>query len=792
MQAVQVMIHQGLHSPEQFFDYLCPETISLSPRELIGRRVLVPFGGRQAEGIVLNIAEHPHPNAKMLYQVMDNETIVPETLLKLAGWMAEFYACPLSSCLRLMVPLLLHRPHRRSFFLHEKAQARFPEIQRQYAALPGAFWQAAAAGEMSEKEVRSWLTPSQIEELQQNQILVQGAEYYAGNLRLPHQVYVLADGTEPAMRLNPRAKKQRELLEWVKLRGEIPVKEIRERFSPAVIRGLVDKGILYSRMPGIREEMPRRCLTPEQQAVLERIEADGAWNGFREILLYGVTGSGKTEVYIQAIRSCLQHGRNAMLLVPEIALAQQAFHMLQNRIPNLVLFHSEKSAGERYAVWKQMKEGEAQVVLGARSALFAPLENLGLLIIDEEQESSYKNETMPCYHTVEVARQRMRTERGILLLGTATPTLESIRRALEGKTEMLSMKERISPTPKPTVYLESLRRQRNGLTPLLAEKIEERLKRGEQTLLFVNRRGYSPRVICMSCGEIQRCPHCSVALVYHAADQKNHCHYCNFVQEADTVCTACGSSSLQRGGLGTQKAEEWCRRLFPQARTARLDLDAAAKKNYREELLQRVKNGDVDILIGTQMIAKGLDFPNVSLVGVADADALFSLPDYRAAERAVQLLFQVAGRAGRAEKPGEIVLQTFQPENPLFQVVAQGDYMAFVRQELALRKQMGYPPYTHIGRILVRAKEEQKGWDTMQELRDILLEMLDEQEWKGELIGPAPCAVYRVQDWFRFQLFIKTEHRVWLASVIHHLRKWEKFFYRRNIRMEIDIDPIQA
>ncbi len=793
MKIAQVVIHQGVYSTSAPFDYACPP--SYASEDLVGRRVQVPWGHRPAEGIVIGCFERKEEIAlKHIQKIMDDEPVLSKTMIDLGKWMAQFYACSLSACLRPMIPALLNRKRNICYILSEPAKKEATMIAQKYPFFTADFFDKITQAPMTQKEMEKWMTPEQIQILVKDRWMIQSAEYSVGNIQTADWVYTVIPeknlvDNDP---IGKQAVKQQALYQWLLQRGEIPIAEVREKFSLAVIQALQRKQKIQKRPPKISIREPNWQFNSDQLNALNRIQEHLQKQRFKELLLYGVTGSGKTEVYIQAILRCLAQGRNAMLLVPEIALAQQTYTMLKNRIPQLALFHSGRSAGERYEAWKRVKEGEARVVLGARSALFAPLENIGLLIIDEEQEMSYKSETMPCYHTVEVARQRMQMEGGVLLLGTATPTLENVKKTLNGSMEMLLLPNRVATSPSPLIQIENLRKRKDVLTPLLESKIQERLDRGEQTILFVNRRGYSPRTVCMTCGEVPKCPHCSVALVYHQDDDQNHCHYCNYHAPAQSVCSSCGEATLQLIGIGTQKLEALCKQRFPQASIARLDLDAAARKNYHDHLLQQLHNKEVDILIGTQMIAKGLHIPDVSLVAIVDADALLSLPDYRAAERAVQLLMQVSGRAGRADKQGEILIQTFQPENPLFQILLQQDYLAFARKELLLRQRMDYPPYTHLCRILTRSKNEEKSLQAIREMAAYAVEWLwDNEERELSLVGPAPCAVYKVQDQYRYQLLLKARSRSLLVSMVHRLIELEKKFRLMHVRLEIDFDPVQ-
>jgi primosomal protein N' (replication factor Y) len=502
-----------------------------------------------------------------------------------------------------------------------------------------------------------------------------------------------------------------------------------------------------------------------------------------------VTGSGKTEVYIRAVLHCLQLQRTALILVPEITLAQQMVQMLSSRLPGVAMLHSGMSAGERYQEWSRIRSGEASVVMGARSAVFAPLADLGLIILDEEQEDSYKNEEYPRYHAREVAQERARRDGGVFLLGSATPRVETLAEVLAGETHMLTLKNKVAAVPRLHIQLEDSRQlYKQSLGALLTQEIAASLSRREQVVLFVNRRGHSPRTVCRRCGSRQLCPHCAVALVYHADQGKHICHYCNYALEVIDRCGTCGSDQLAVAGAGTQRVEEEVRKLFPAARTERLDLDTRRKKGYSKSVIQRMQQKEIDILIGTQMVAKGLHFPEVSLVGVIDADALLALPDYRAEERAFQLLLQAAGRSGRGDAAGRVVIQTYQPENPLMRLLLQQDYLQFALQEIDKRKTLGYPPFEHICRVVLYGKNEALVKAKITALGRVFAELLDAQEHAFAVLGPAPCPLSKIKDRYRYQLMIKSPYRAFLVSVVKRL----KLRAEPQVQAEIDFDPVNT
>jgi primosomal protein N' (replication factor Y) len=778
----EVAIRSSGAISDDIFTYQVPE--ALQEQIALGLRVEVDFGGRRREAYVLALsltapAEANPPAAKEIVTALEEYTLLTPEMVTLGVWMADYYACPASLCLDIMIPGRFSRARgRKVFWAADAPEPEHPFLQ--YLAQNGPLPWEEALQQVYLKELDAWRREGII-----------GYTFRYRHEALPPelkaQVYVAQAAAES---ISPRARKQRELMAYLQLRGAVGREELRRHFSAAVLRAALEKGWIAPQSPKVRAiEDPDYALSAGQQAALDYLTGALDRKKFAAAILFGVTGSGKTEVYIRAVTHCLRQGRSALILVPEITLAQQMLQMLSARFPALAVLHSGLAEGERSREWERIRRGEATVVMGARSAVFAPLRAIGLVILDEEQEESYKNEERPRYHAREVARRRAYAMEAVFLRGSATPTVEALAEVERGETALLTLQNRVATASQLHISLEDRRQfQRQNLGPGLIQAISASLQQREQVLLFVNRRGYAPRTICRSCGSPQLCPHCAVALVYHVDLGRHVCHYCNYSPPHLDSCGNCGSEKLTLTGLGTQKLEEEVRRLFPEARIARLDLDTRRRKNRAEEILQQMQRKEIDILIGTQMIAKGLHFPAVALVGVVDADALLALPDFRSDERAFQLILQVAGRSGRGDMEGRAIIQTYQPDNPLMRLLVRQDYLPFASREMEKRRSLDYPPFTHFCRLVVYGKNEALVQARIAEITGLVTDLLDAQEAPFSLYGPAPCPIRKVRDRYRYQLMLKSPHRPFLTSMVKRL----KLRASPETRLEIDFDPVST
>lgn len=675
---VDIVHEQVAHT----FSYLIPEGMRLS----VGQRVEVPFGPRRKEGVVVGFAENcdvpPEKLKPVLAPLEDYPAILP-SLLTLARQMAEDAHCPLAETLRLMLP----------------AEMRGGRVQVKHQTM-----------------AKLCIPPSRVEEA----MAAQGRSAKRRQL-----LQLLADG-------QPRPVGELKLL----------VREPMDALRQLEAAGLVtlSQEEVLRRPGGAMQEprMPDPALTPAQEEVLS-VMLPELERGRGRFLLHGVTGSGKTEVFIRLVRSTLAQGRTAMILVPEIALTPQMVSWFRGRFGAVAaVLHSRLSAGERFDEWRRIRRGDARVVIGARSAVFAPCENLGLIVVDEEHESTYLSDRHPRYDARQVAARRCSNEGATLLLASATPSILSFAKARRGDYTLLEMPHRVMNRPLPQVEVVDMRKElesgnRSVFSGVLLRALQTCMRRGEQAMLLMNRRGYNSFVSCRSCGHVMKCPNCDVSMTYHVSGGDNllHCHYCGHAEPPPSLCPECGSRYIRYFGAGTQKVEEELHRLFPGVGVVRMDIDTTSGKDGHQKLLDEFRSGRARILVGTQMIAKGLDFPRVTLVGVVAADMTLNLPDYRARERTFQLLTQVAGRAGRGEIPGQVVVQTYKPEDPVIQAAAAQDYRAFFQEEFDRRRRGLYPPFTIMARLLVEAEKEQNAKETAERLYQACMRLMEAHPlWK--------------------------------------------------------------
>ena len=673
-QVIIDIVHENVASP---FTYRIPEGMSIVP----GQRVKVPFGHREKEGIVLSLTEDCDLDPARIREVshaLEEYAAIPPELMALARELAAEAHCPLAETLRLMLPAQMRG-----------GRVRIRTIRVAQAALSGeAMLKAAADEKRSPKR--------------------------AALLRL------LADGQARAV--SDLAQQVRD-----------PKPALDKLAADGMIRMTEEESL---RIPGVAFQSPAEppfTLTAGQREVLDEILPTLGVPGGR-FLLHGVTGSGKTEVFMEAVRHTLMMGKSAIILVPEIALTPQMISWFRGRFgPVAAVIHSRLSPGERYDEWRRIRRGEARVVIGARSAVFSPARELGLIVVDEEHESTYFSDHHPRYDAREVALARCRRENATLILASATPSVLSFARARRGDYMLLEMPRRVNDMPLPEVEIVDMRQElengnRTVLSNALRKALKERISRGEQAMLLMNRRGYNSFVSCRSCGFVVKCSQCDISLTYHigSGDGLLRCHYCGQSVPPPQTCPACGGKYIRYFGAGTQKVEEEVRKLLPGATIARMDYDTTSGKDGHGKILEEFRSGRANILIGTQMIAKGLDFPRVTLVGVIAADLTLNLPDYRSRERTFQLLTQVAGRAGRGRRPGRVIIQTYKPEDPVIGFAARQDYRSFFESEFRRRRTGLYPPFTMMVRLLAESSREDAAENAARELEQETRRLLDE------------------------------------------------------------------
>lgn len=794
MEQVEVLINLPSPSLNRTFSYSIPE--HLAADAVFGKRVLVEFGRRKLEGFV--VGEQPRTEVKKLkpiLKVLDPQPVFNPELFKLAVWVAEHYMCSLSRVLNTMLPPLLHK--RRSRFVIPLVESESYESTNdpQIVDNKALFIRLWEQGEISLRTALKYTSREILEQLQEQGLILLGGSYE--NYREYKEDSVYSPGifnvADDMPRLKKRAPRQAQIMQIV-MENEIDCRALEQKFSRSSIKSLLNKGYLTVRKRQLPVQRPSYQLTDEQHQVLNSIIQAISKQTGTEFLLHGVTGSGKTEVYLSAAEFAIRKGYQVLVLVPEITLTRHLTGIFSSRIPEMAVLHSGMPDLERYEEWKRIRDGEVQLVLGTRSAVFSPIPNLGLIIIDEEQEYTYKQEENPRYHAREVARQRACMNKAVLVLGSATPAIETYHRSLAGKSSLLTMSDRIDDARLPKVYIADMRKhfaagQRSILSSLLQEKIAAALKNHEQVILFINRRGYAPVTLCRACGMISTCPHCSVGLTYHRDLNQLVCHYCDYHMPVPLQCSSCGSSYIQQSGHGTQRIEEEVLSLFPQARIERLDLDNSRRAGVQERVLRLMREQEIDILVGTQMVAKGLDFPNVSLVGIVDIDGLINLPDFRAGERAFQLMVQAAGRAGRGEKPGEVVFQTYQPEHPVIKKAAAQDYTGYFMEEIKWRRLLVYPPFTSLLRTVVTSVNQTRAEQVAQDLKKWIEDLLLERDELITLLGPAPCPIAKVRNRYRYQFFLKGENVVLLRSLGTYIVDTGSY---PQVKIDVDINPLST
>src|SRR5271157_3461753 len=787
---------------DQPFTYTLPET--LRHRAHPGCSIVAPFGTRRLTGVILRCHDEPPAMAtREALRLIDAEPVLDAELLALGRWIAGYYCAPLGEVLRGMLPLASEirrgkvwsltdsgRDAARQLVLDTSPDDPVSKILRMLDRRPLSAAYLAKALPLADKAIRA---------LERKHFIVaEQVETDRDPLRAPAErlrIELAAPAGE--LKLN---KPERELRAFLELHpGSHNLKDLEGmvRNASMAARSLARKGLVRLKPESVAMALvPARArheLNPAQQAAFEQIRDAILTRQFRTFLLHGVTGSGKTEVYLTAIEAVLAQGRSALLLVPEIALtpamAGQFFLRFGDRV---AILHSAFTDVERTEQWRRIRSGKASVVVGTRSGVFAPVRDLGLIVVDEEHDGSYKQEETPRYNGRDVAVVRAQGAGACVILGSATPSLESRYNAEKGKYTLLELPGRIEERPMPLVELIDMRqefletRKQATFSRKLEEAIGQRLENGEQTIVLLNRRGFSSFVACRACGERVQCMNCSVTLTFHKRDRRLLCHYCGYAEKVPSVCPKCASEHIYFLGLGSERVEEELHRAFPAARIARLDRDTVTGKRQYETILHDFREGNFDILVGTQMIAKGHDIPNVTLVGVVSADVGLGVPDFRAAERTFQLLTQVAGRAGRGSVPGIVLIQTINPDHYAVRIAAAQDYQAFYEKELAFRRMMRYPPFSAMANVLVRSEKKEMAMRLSSEL-GILLTPAPE---KLRVMGPAEAPVARVKNEYRYQFLIKAASRTALNELLQRIRSFALERKWGATALVIDVDPL--
>ena len=789
MQIAKVIVDVPLMQTDRPYSYAVPKEFSTMLE--IGMRVHVPFGkaNRLIQGIVVGLLEERTIGLKEIVEVLDFTPVLNEEQLWLAEELRKSVFSYKISILKAMLPGFLNSSydkilHAQPALTKEDRMLIFGNVdQRHFSSLDKTL-QAKVMRLTRQGAI-------QLEYQATDQKHIKTEKWY----RVHHERLGQLD-------IPNRAKKKQALRSLLQNQTSLQrLADLKETFSREVIHYFIEQDVLQV----IEKEVSRSetyfenvsatsalVLNEEQKVAVQAITQQIGHTG-NPFLLEGVTGSGKTEVYLQVIQEALSRGKTAIMLVPEISLTPQVTNRFISRFGKKVaILHSGLSNGEKYDEWRKVERGEAQVVVGARSAIFAPLKNIGAIIVDEEHEASYKQDSNPRYHARDVALLRAKYNQAVLVLGSATPSLESRARAGKGVYHFLQLTKRANPQAQiPEVEIVDFRdyigqNEASDFTPVLLEAIKDRLEKKEQVVLMLNRRGYSSFVMCRECGTVDSCPNCDISLTLHMDTKSMNCHYCGFSKVIPHSCPNCSSRSIRYYGTGTQKAYDELAETFPQARILRMDVDTTRKKGSHEQILKKFEERHADILLGTQMIAKGLDFPNVTLVGVLNADTALNLPDFRSSERTFQLLTQVAGRAGRAEKAGHVIIQSYNPRHYAIVFAKNQDYEGFYAYEMGVRRQLSYPPYYFTVGITLSHKIEAEVIKKSYEVLNLIRSGLSN---KVQVLGPTPKPIARTHNLYHYQLIIKYRFEEHLQDVLNQVLDWTQEKDNQNLRLIIDKEP---
>jgi len=786
--------------PDRFSSELCP-----------GHRVLVPLGRRWMTGIVVDFVDHPEiQNLREIEDILDPYPLLTSKLLKLTRWIAEYYLVSWGEVIRTALPPGIFRKSRFIIYKNNKnnaLDASLSDIQKDILTIvqeKGKISLQSLEKRLGQKKIRFVIGKLEKLKLIRTEHILEESR-----VRIKSEKWIsLREEFDPetVKNLNKKAPKQADTVSMLmKYGGEVRRSDLDIDFS--ILRKLEKNGwidiwekeVFRESYQEIKSDSPRTyTLTEEQARAFSEIDNALKKKHFHVFLLHGVTASGKTQVYIESIQKVLDQGKTVLVLIPEISLTPQAVQRYRGKFGDRVaVLHSRMSSGERYDSWRKIREGKCQIGLGPRSAVFAPLQNLGLIIVDEEHETSYKQiDPAPRYHARDVAIVRGKFNDCVVILGSATPSVESYFNSLNGKYTLCRMTRRVDRTPMPRVIVvnQKEKEQRRGskvFSPLLQEKMTERLERGEQVILLQNRRGYAPFLQCGDCGNIEECPHCDITLTYHQKYHQLRCHYCGFQKRAPDACSNCGGVKLRYRGIGTQRVEEEVAHFFPGTRLLRMDQDTTRRKGAHERIIMEFERGEGNILLGTQMVAKGHDFPGVNLVGIISADTGLHFPDFRSGERTFQLLTQAAGRAGRRNLRGEVVIQTYSPDNQILEFAIEQDYVKFYQWEIEQRKGLGYPPWGRL--VAVRFKGEKK--ERVEKAAHSFSEVVAPCRF-FEKLGPVPSPLSRIRGLYRYQIIFKGkgQHDPSGKILRNSVRKGIIRYYEKtdfpDVRAGIDVDPV--
>lgn len=778
-----------------------------------GIRVIVPFGksNRSTEAYVFNVLDDTGTiELKSINSIVDNRPLLTFEMLKIALWMKRRYICTHSDAVKCMLPPGVGVKSTRIVKLERYDDRLKENVLKVVNVLVEAGWECELEELKNRVKSRSF---SRHLKCLEDQGIISVYEEQTSRIR------------EKTVRVAYISRRREEIIDEIESNRIKRIQQIRVlemlldneyisvsdivRFaavSNSVLDTLKKYGYIdFKEIEVERNPFHNRIVEPtyplkptiQQLSVLQKVKGNMDEGMFKEYLLHGVTGSGKTEVYLQLIQHCFDAGKTAIVLVPEISLTPQMVERFKGRFgDDVAVLHSRLSLGERYDQWRLIRDGRIKVVVGARSAIFAPFENIGLVIIDEEHENTYKSETTPKYHARDVARERCIFHNAILLYGSATPSIESYFKAKHSNIGFLEMSERANNMHMPPIEIVDMRREleegnKTIFSKRLAEEIERNIKTRQQTMLFLNRRGHSSFVLCRKCGLSLMCVNCNITLTYHAHDERLICHYCGYTTKTPSRCPRCESGYIRHFGTGTQRVEEELGKCFPESTVIRMDMDTTTCKNSHEDILSSFRQKNINIMVGTQMIAKGHDFPNVTLVGILAADSLLNTGDYRASEKTFQLITQVAGRAGRGELPGRVVMQTYNTEDFSIVAACKHDYVSFYEQEIKLRERLDYPPYTNIAAVILSGINDRFVFEQAKELKGQLALSLGDTVEGIVLLGPARSPLSKIKNKYRWRLIIKCRD---LDKLVKALSNVSDGFYKRKdrstVELSVDINPV--
>ena len=715
----KVLVEINNINVDKTFDYIVP--FKYIEKIKIGMRVKVPFASRELEGFVLDLVNSTDDNyeLKEIISIVDEKPILNNELLHLGQFMSKKYFSTLISCYQTMLPKALKAQNKTTI---NKKMIKYVE---------------------------------------------------------------LCSNSFPKLKPN-----QEKIVEYLRINGKVKKEEVN-KISVSGVNTLIKNGIIIESLieeyrlvtKDINKEKETFKLTVEQQEAKNKILSQTQSSVF---LLHGVTGSGKTVVYMEIVEEMLNRGKDSIFLVPEISLTPQMVYHFKSRFGDEVaVLHSRLSEGEKYDEYRKIVEGKVHIVVGARSAVFAPFKNLGAIIIDEEHTTSYKQDNNPKYSAIEIAIERAKNNNAIVILGSATPSLETYARSIKGLYTLVELKHRVNTNNLPLVEIVDMSKEKHRgsiFSSRLITEVNKRLEEHEQIILLLNRRGYSSFITCSNCGYTAKCPHCDITLTYHKTSNTLRCHYCGYADKMNDICPSCGEKAIKTLGTGTEKVEEEIKKVF-NARVVRMDLDTTSKKGSHEKIITAFKNHEYDILLGTQMIAKGLDFSNVTLVGVINADTSLMIPNYRSNEYTFQLLMQTAGRSGRGEKKGSVIIQTFNPEHYAITLASKHDYIDFFKQEMEVRRKLSYPPYYYLIYIKVIGKDYNKISIESNKIASILTRELK----NSKILGPTTCSVFKLNGLFRFGIIIKYKKEEKMEEVLQSLVNHYKG--NQTVKVDIDVNP---